>query len=107
MCESTAHILLLSYTSTSEKKSALYRLCTSIYIYVDLSAASWGSAADQQGVRAMDGRGHKQSTDWQIADLRRRVSALEATDEHVLRYRWFQAIECSIALSPPGMATLM
>ena len=43
----------------------------------------------EQGVRAMGGRGHKQATDWQIADLRRRVSALETSDERVLRYRWF------------------
>ena len=37
----------------------------------------------------MDGWGRKQATGSQIEDLRRRVSALEATDERVLRFREF------------------
>ena len=48
----------------------------------------------------MDGKGRKQATDSQIADIRQRLSALEASDERVLlRFRGFltdQVLHCFI-----------
>lgn len=35
------------------------------------------------------GKGHKQATPGQIANLRRRLTDLEATNANVVRYRWY------------------